>query len=49
MYYENHGLLNGVTSWRSCSGVARGCVLRIRLWPLRRSDRSGVLIDADAF
>ncbi len=32
--------------WRSCSGVLRGCVNRIRLWPLRRDDHSGVLIGA---
>ncbi len=29
---------------RSCSGVPRGCVLRISLWPLRRDEHSGVLI-----
>ncbi len=46
MYYEKHRLLNGVMSWRSCSGVTRGCVLRIRLWSRRRDDRSGVLIGA---
>ncbi len=39
-----YGLLSGVTSWRSCSCVPRGCVNRIRLWPLRRDYRSGVLI-----
>ncbi len=27
-------------------GVPRGCVFRIRLWPLRRDDHSGVLIGA---
>ncbi len=32
--------------WRSCSGVPRGYVNRIRLWPLRRDDHSGVLIGA---
>ncbi len=32
--------------WRSCSGVRRRWVLRIYLWPLRRDDRSGVLIGA---
>ncbi len=31
---------------RSCSGGPRGCVPRIRLWPLRRDDHSGVLIGA---
>ncbi len=39
-------LLNGVTSWRAYSGVTRGCVNRIRLWPLRRDEHSGVLIGA---
>ncbi len=38
--------LNGVTRWRSCSSVPRGCVNRISLWPLRRDDHSGVLIGA---
>ncbi len=39
--------MDGVTSWRSCSVVTRGCVnIRIRLWPLRRDDHSGVLIGA---
>ncbi len=33
-------------TWHSCSGVPRGCVNRIRLWPLRRDDHSGVLIGA---
>ncbi len=37
--------MNGVTSWRSCSGVPCG-VYRIRLWPLTRDDHSGVLIGA---
>ncbi len=39
-------LLNVVKSWRPCSGVPRGCVNRIRLWPLRRDYHSGVLIGA---
>ncbi len=38
--------MNDITSWRSCLGVSRGCVNRIRLWPLRRDDHSGVLIGA---
>ncbi len=46
MHYEKYRLLNGDTSWRSCSGVTRGCVNRICLWPLRRDDYSGVLIGA---
>ncbi len=33
-------------SWRSCSVVPRGCVNRIRIWPFRRDDHSGVLIGA---
>ncbi len=33
-------LVNGVTSWRSCSCVQRGCVNR----PLRCDAHSGVLI-----
>ncbi len=41
MYYS---LLNDITRWRSCSGVRRGCVNRIRLLPLRHDDHSGVLI-----
>ncbi len=44
MYSGKYSLLNGVTSWRSCSGVPRDCVDRICLWPLRRDDHSGVLI-----
>ncbi len=39
--------MDDFTRWRSCSGVQRGCVNRIRLWPLRRDDYSGVLIGAD--
>ncbi len=46
MCQVKYSLLNGVTSWRSCSGVPSGCVNRIRLWPLRRDDHSGVLIGA---
>ncbi len=46
MYMEKYSLLNGVTSWRSCSGVPRGYVNRIRLWLLRCDDHSGVLIFA---
>ncbi len=44
MYQGKYSFLNGVMSWRSCSVVPRGCVIRIRLWPLRRDDHSGVLI-----
>ncbi len=46
MYLGKYSLLNDNTKWRSCSGVPRGCVNRIRLWPLRRDDHSGVLIGA---
>ncbi len=46
MYKGKYGLLNYITGWRWCSGVPRGCVNRIRLWPLRRDDHSGVLIGA---
>ncbi len=42
-----YSLLNIITTWRSWSGVPCGCVRRTRLWPLRRDDRSGVLIGAD--
>ncbi len=45
-YYGKYRLLSGVTSRRSCSGVAHGCSNRNRLWPLRRDDGSGVLIGA---
>ncbi len=41
-----HSLLNDIKRLRSCSGVPRGCVNRIRLWPLRLDDHSGVLISA---
>ncbi len=44
MYYEIYSLLNDITRWPSCSGVPRGCVNRIRPWPLRRDDNSGILI-----
>ncbi len=47
MLYEENTLLNGVTSWRSCSGVTCSCVPKINLSPLRRDDLSGVLIGAD--
>ncbi len=47
MYKVKYSLLNDIPRWRSCSGVARGCVNKIRLWPLRRDDHSGVLIGAD--
>ncbi len=44
MYEGKYCLLSDITSCRSCSGVARGCVNRIRLWPLRRDHHLGVLI-----
>ncbi len=46
MYNGNYSLLNDIPAWRSRSGAPRGCVNRIRLWPLRRDDHSGVLIGA---
>ncbi len=46
MYREKYSLLNDITRWCSCSVVSRGCVNRIRLWPLRRDDHPGVLIGA---
>ncbi len=46
MYSGKYSLLNGIKNWRSCSGVPRGCVNRIRLWPLSRDDHAGVLIGA---
>ncbi len=39
-------VVSNLKSWRSCSVVPRGCVIRIGLWPLRRDDHSGVLIGA---
>ncbi len=42
MYKGKYSLLNDIERWRSCSG----CVNKIRLWSLRRDDRSGVLIGA---
>ncbi len=47
MYLGKSSLLNYIKSWRSRSGVPRGCVNRIRLWPPTRDDHSGVLIGAD--
>ncbi len=41
-----YSLLNDITRWRPYSGVLRGSVNRIRIWPLRRDDHSGVLIGA---
>ncbi len=41
MYYGKYGLLNDITMWRSSSGVNR-----IRLWPPRRDDHSGILVGA---
>ncbi len=46
MYWGKYSLLSDLTKWRSCSGVARGCVPRIRRWPLRRDDCSADLIGA---
>ncbi len=46
MYLGKYSLLNDIKRWRSCSGVPRGCLNRIRLWPLRRDYHSGVLIGA---
>ncbi len=46
MYKVKYSLLSVVTSLCSCSIVPRGCVNRIRLWPLIRDDYSGVLISA---
>ncbi len=46
MYYGNYSLLNDIRRWLSRPGVSRGCVNRIRLWPLMRDDHSGVLIGA---
>ncbi len=43
---KEYSLLNGATSWHSCSGVPRGCVNRIRLWPPRRDYHLGVLFGA---
>ncbi len=44
MYSNKYSLLNDIKRWHSCSGVPRGCVNRIRIWPLRRDDHSRVLI-----
>ncbi len=46
MYFGKYSLLNDITRWRSCSGVLSGRVNRIRLWPLRCDEHSGVLIGA---
>ncbi len=46
MYLGKFNLMNYITGWRSCTGVPRGCVYRIRLWPLWPDDHSGVLIVA---
>ncbi len=46
MYEGKYNLMNEIQRWRPGSGVPRGCVNRIRLWPLRRDDHSGVLIGA---
>ncbi len=47
MYKGKYNLKNEIQRWRSCSGVLRGCVNRIRLWPLRRDNHAGILIGAD--
>ncbi len=44
--YQVKCSLSNIKRWRSCSGVPSGCVNRIRLWPLRRDDHSGVPIGA---
>ncbi len=46
MYQGKYSLKNEIQRWRSCSGVPRGCVYRIRLWLLKRDDHSGVLVGA---
>ncbi len=44
--FREKNLKNGIQRLRSCSTVPRGCVPRIRLWPLERDDHSAVLIGA---
>ncbi len=46
MQQGKYSLKNEIPRWRPSSGVPRGCVPRIRLWPLRRDYHSGVLIGA---
>ncbi len=46
MYWEKYSFLNDITKKCSWSGVPHDSFPRIRLWPLRRDDRSGVLIGA---
>ncbi len=46
MYWLKYSLINDITRWRSCSGMPRGCVYRIRLWTVKQDDHSGVLIGA---
>ncbi len=46
MYKRKYSLKNEIQRWRQCSGVPRGCVPRIRFWPLRCDYHSGVLIGA---
>ncbi len=48
MYKGIYSFQNEIQRWRSSSGVLRGCVNRIRLWPLRRDDHSGALRGAGA-
>ncbi len=33
-----YSLKKEIQRWRPSSGVPRGCVIRIRLWPLRRNE-----------
>ncbi len=46
MHSGKYSLQNDIMRWRSCSGVSRCCVDRIRNWPLRRDGHTGVLIGA---
>ncbi len=46
MHSGKYSLLNDIMRWRSCSGVPRCRVNRIRPWPLRRDDHTAVLIGA---
>ncbi len=46
MYEGKYSLKNEIQRWRPSSGVPRGCVNRIHLWPLRCDGHSAVLIGA---
>ncbi len=46
MTWEKYRTLNDIPGWGSCSGVPRGCVNRICLWPFRHDDHSDVVIGA---